>query len=40
MENVTEVNGSGHMNTIFNKFIENVEQVKLKNKKSDIRNFF
>ena len=41
MENVIEVNGSVHLNTIFNELIENVELVKLKNKKeSDIRNFF
>ena len=41
MENVIEVNGSVHLNTIFNELIENVELVKLKSKKeSDIRNFF
>ena len=36
-----EVNGSDHLNMIFNESIENVEQMKLKNQKqSDIRSFF
>ena len=36
-----EVNGSGHLNMIFNESIEKVEQMKLKNQKqSDIRSFF
>ena len=29
----TEVNGSGHLNMIFNESIEKVEQMKLKNQK-------
>ena len=36
-----EVNGSDHLNIILNALIENVKQVKLKNKKEiDIRSFF
>ena len=36
-----EVNGSDHLNIIFNALIENVKQVKLKNQKQiDIRSFF
>ena len=36
-----EVNGSDHLNMIFNELIENVEQMKVKNQKqSDIRNIF
>ena len=36
-----EVNGSDHLNMIFNELIENVEQITLKNQKqSDIRSFF
>ena len=34
-----EVNGSDHLNMIFNELIENVERMKLKNQ-SDIRSFF
>ena len=34
-----EVNGSDHLNMIFNELIKNVEQMKVKNQKqSDIRN--
>ena len=41
MKNFIEVNGSNHLNMIFNESIENVEQMKLKNKKqSDIKSFF
>ena len=40
-KNFTEVNKSDHLNMIFNELIENVEQMKLKNKKlSNIRSFF
>ena len=36
-----EVKGRDHLNMIFNELIENVEQIKLKNKKqSYIRSFF
>ena len=36
-----EVNGSYHLNMIFNESIEKAEQMKLKsNKQSDIRSFF
>ena len=36
-----EVNRSDHLNMIFYELIENVEQMKLKNRKqSDIRSFF
>ena len=36
-----EVNGSNHLNMIFNESFENVEQMKLKNRKpSHIRSFF
>ena len=39
--NFIEVNGSNHLNMIFNEFIENVEQMKLKNQnQSDIKSFF
>ena len=35
-----QVNGSDHLNMIFNELIENVEQMKLKNQKqNDIRSF-
>ena len=41
MKNFLEVNGSDHLNMIFNESIKNVEQMKLKNQKqSDIRTFF
>ena len=41
VKNFVEVNGSDHLNVLFNELIENVEQKKLKNKKrSDIRCFF
>ena len=41
VKNFIEVNGSDHLNMIFNELIENVEQMKLKNQKqSDIRSFF
>ena len=41
VKNFIEVSGSDHLNMIFNGPIENVEQMKLKNKKqSDIRSFF
>ena len=41
VKNFIEVNGSNHLNMIFNESTENVEQIKLKNKKqSDIRSFF
>ena len=40
LKNFIKVNGSDHLNIIFNELIENVEQVTLKNqKKSDIRSF-
>ena len=40
VKELTKVNGSDHLNMIFNELIENVEQMKLKNKKlSDIRSF-
>ena len=40
VKNFIEVNGSDHLNMISNEFIENLEQMKLKNKKqNDIRNF-
>ena len=36
-----KVNGTNHLNMIFNKLVENVEQMTLKNQKeSDIRSFF
>ena len=36
-----EVNGSDHLNLIFNELIENVKQIELNNQKqSDIRSFF
>ena len=36
-----EVNGSDHLNMILSELIENVEQMKLKNKKQiGIRNYF
>ena len=41
VNNFIEVNGSDYLNMIFNEFIENVEQMKLKNQKQcDIRSFF
>ena len=41
VKNFMEVNGSNHLNMIFNQLIENVEQMKLKNQKqNDIRSFF
>ena len=41
VKNFIEVNGSNHLNMIFNESIENVEQMKLKNRtQSDIRSFF
>ena len=41
VKNFIEVNGSDHLNTIFNELIENVKQMKLKNQKqSDVRSFF
>ena len=33
LDKVTEVNGSDHLNMIFNKLIKNVEQIKLNNQK-------
>ena len=39
LDKVTEVNGSDHLNMIFNKIIKN--EIKLKNQnESDIRSFF
>ena len=36
-----EVDGSNHLNVTFNKLVEKVEQIALKNQKqSDIRSFF
>ena len=41
VKNFVEVNGSDHLNIIFNELIENFEQMKLKNQKqNDIRSFF
>ena len=41
VKNFIEVNGSDHLNMIFNELIETVEQLKLKNKKqNDVRSFF
>ena len=41
VKNFIEVNRRDYLNMIFNKLIENVEQMKLKNQKqSDIRSFF
>ena len=41
MKNFIEVDGSDHLNMIFNELIENVVQMTLKNQKqSDIRSFF
>ena len=41
VKNFIKVNESDHLNMIFNELIENMEQMKLKNKKpSDIRSFF
>ena len=41
VKNFIEVNGSNHLNVIFNDSVENVEQMKLKNRKqSDTRSFF
>ena len=40
VKNFIEVNGSDHLNMIFNELNENVEQMKLKNQKqNDIRSF-
>ena len=40
-QKLPEVTGSDHLNMIFNKLIENVEQMKVKNQKQiDIRNIF
>ena len=40
-KNFIEVNGSDHLNMIFNELIENMEQMNLKNRKqSDIRSLF
>ena len=40
MKNFIEVNGSDHLNMIFNELNEKVEQMKLKNQKqNDIRSF-
>ena len=40
VKNFIEVNGSNHLNMIFNESIENMEHMKLKNKKqSDVRSF-
>ena len=40
VNNFIEVNGTDHLNMIFNELIENVEQMKLKNQKqSNIRSF-
>ena len=36
MKNFIKVNGSDHLNMIFNESIENVEQMKLKNKKNKV----
>ena len=39
MKDFIEVNGSNHLNMIFNESIGNVEQMKFKNKKQiDIRS--
>ena len=41
VKNFMEVNGSDYLNLIFNESIENVEKMKLKNRKrSDIIIFF
>ena len=41
VKNFIKVNGSDHLNMIFNELIEDAEQMKLKNQKqSDIRSFF
>ena len=41
VKNSIEINGSDHLNMIFNESIKNVEQIKLKNKKqSDITSLF
>ena len=34
VKNFIEVNGSDHLNMIFNELTENVEEMKLKNKKT------
>ena len=40
VKNFIEVNGSNNLNMIFNESIENMEHMKLKNKKqSDVRSF-
>ena len=41
MENFIKTNGSNHLYIIFNDLVENVKQIKLKNKKqTNIRSFF
>ena len=41
MKNFIKINGSNHLYMIFNDLVENVKQMKLKNKKQiNIRNFF
>ena len=41
VKNFIEVNRSNHLNMIFNEAVENMDQLKLKNKnQSDIRCFF
>ena len=41
VKNFIEVNRSNHLNMIFNEAVENMDQLKLKNKnQSDIRSFF
>ena len=40
VKNFIEVNGSDHLNMIFNELNEKVEQMKIKNQKqNDIRSF-
>ena len=34
VKNFIEVNGSDHLNMIFNELVENMEQIKLKNQKT------
>ena len=34
VKNFIEVNGSDHLNMIFNELVENMEQIKLKNQKA------
>ena len=41
MKNFIKINGSNHLYMIFNDLVENVKQMKLKNKKQiNIRSFF